>query len=286
MTPKETLPLTERPAWKALTGHFHQVGDLHLRQLFKDDPGRGERLTAQAVGLYLDYSKHRLTDETFKLLLQLAAESGLKDRIDAMFRGEKINVTEKRAVLHVALRAPKGAAIMVDGDNVVPLVHAVLDKMTGFSQKMRSWRLARPLVAGDPLISGVRRHKYYSYLYLPSPRPNQSVFLYNKKTAHLKHLWSLPNAKVMAIVSEMPTVDKKWQRTKNWCDSFFDGSFWHTIRDMHKITMPSETEYLNANREKLIQAGCKVPQTRFTDPFDFSKVSINKIVDTKTASAE
>lgn len=142
------------------------------------------------------------------------------------------------------------------------------------------------VVAGDPLISGVRRHKYYSYLYLPSPRPNQSVFLYNKKTAHLKHLWSLPNAKVMAIVSEMPTVDKKWQRTKNWCDSFFDGSFWHTIRDMHKITMPSETEYLNANREKLIQAGCKVPQTRFTDPFDFSKVSINKIVDTKTASAE
>ena len=138
MTPKETLPLTERPAWKALTGHFHQVRDLHLRQLFKDDPGRGERLTAQAVGLYLDYSKHRLTDATVQLLLQLAAESGLKDRIDAMFRGEKINVTENRAVLHVALRAPKGAAIMVDGDNVVPLVHAVLDKMTGFSQKVRT----------------------------------------------------------------------------------------------------------------------------------------------------
>jgi glucose-6-phosphate isomerase len=137
MTP-EILPLTERPAWKALTGHFHQVGNLHLRQLFKDDPGRGERLTAQAVGLYLDYSKHRLTDATVKLLLQLAAESGLRDRIDAMFRGEKINVTENRAVLHVALRAPRGATIMVDGENVVPLVHAVLDKMTGFSQKVRT----------------------------------------------------------------------------------------------------------------------------------------------------
>ncbi len=138
MTPKETLPLTERPAWKALAGHFHQVRDLHLRQLFNDDPGRGERLTAQAVGLYLDYSKHRLNDATVKLLVQLAAESELKDRIDAMFRGEKINVTENRAVLHVALRAPKGAAIMVDGENVVPLVHAVLDKMTEFSQKVRT----------------------------------------------------------------------------------------------------------------------------------------------------
>ena len=102
-------PLTERPAWKALEAHYQQVREVHLKQLFADDPQRGERLTAEAVGLYLDYSKNRITDETLKLLLQLAEESGLRARIDAMFRGEKINLTEKRAVLHVALRAPKGA---------------------------------------------------------------------------------------------------------------------------------------------------------------------------------
>ena len=131
-------PLTERPAWKALEAHYQQVRELHLRKLFGDDPGRGERMTAEAVGLYLDYSKNRLTDETLKLLLQLAEESGLRARIDAMFRGEKINLTEKRAVLHVALRAPKGAVIVVDGENVVPQVHAVLDKMADFSDRVRS----------------------------------------------------------------------------------------------------------------------------------------------------
>jgi glucose-6-phosphate isomerase len=131
-------PLAERPAWKALEAHYQQVRKLHLRTLFKDDPGRGERMTAEAVGLYLDYSKNRLTDETLKLLLQLAGESGLRARIDAMFRGEKLNLTEKRAVLHVALRAPKGAVIAVDGENVVPQVHAVLDKMTDFSRRVRS----------------------------------------------------------------------------------------------------------------------------------------------------
>jgi glucose-6-phosphate isomerase len=131
-------PLTERPAWKALEAHYQQVRELHLRKLFGDDPGRGERLTAEAVGLYLDYSKNRLTDETLKLLLQLAGECGLRARIDAMFRGEKINLTEKRAVLHVALRAPKGAVIVVDGENVVPQVHAVLDKMANFSDRVRS----------------------------------------------------------------------------------------------------------------------------------------------------
>ena len=131
-------PLTERPAWKALEAHYRQVRELHLRELFTDDPGRGERMTAEAVGLYLDYSKNRLTDETLKLLLQLAEESGLRARIDAMFRGEKINVTENRAVLHVALRAPKGAVIIVDGENVVPQVHAVLDKMANFSDRVRS----------------------------------------------------------------------------------------------------------------------------------------------------
>src|SRR5262247_457069 len=134
----QIAPLTERKAWKALEAHHKNVRDLHLRKLFADDQKRGERMTAEAVGLYLDYSKNRVTDETLKLLLQLAEESGLRERIDAMFRGEKINITENRAVLHVALRAPKGASIVVDGENVVPAVHAVLDKMAGFSDRVRS----------------------------------------------------------------------------------------------------------------------------------------------------
>jgi len=131
-------PLTTRPAWKALEAHYEKARQLHLRTLFAEDPTRGERMTAEAVGIYLDYSKHRITDETLKLLLQLAEESGLRARIDAMFRGEKINITEDRAVLHVALRAPKGASIVVDGENVVPQVHAVLDKMAEFSSRVRS----------------------------------------------------------------------------------------------------------------------------------------------------
>src|SRR5882672_5521101 len=125
-------------AWKALTAHHDTIGELHLRQLFADDPTRGERMTAEAVGFYLDYSKNRITDETLRLLLQLAAESGLRKRIDAMFRGKKINVTEHRAVLHVALRSPRGASIVVDGKNVAPQVHAVLDKMADFSTRVRS----------------------------------------------------------------------------------------------------------------------------------------------------
>jgi glucose-6-phosphate isomerase len=132
------LPLTSRPAWKALAAHHAKIKDLHLRQLFADDPGRGERLTLEAAGLFCDYSKHRITDETLGLLLQLAEESGLRERIDAMFRGEKINVTENRAVLHVALRAPRGEKIVVDGEDVVPLVHAVLDKMSAFCDRVRS----------------------------------------------------------------------------------------------------------------------------------------------------
>jgi glucose-6-phosphate isomerase len=131
-------PLTQRRAWNALVAHHQNVRELHLRELFADDPTRGERMTAEAVGLYLDYSKNRVTDETLKLLLQLADESGLRGRIDAMFRGEKINVTENRAVLHVALRAPRGASIVVDGENVVPHVHAVLDQMVDFSNRVRS----------------------------------------------------------------------------------------------------------------------------------------------------
>src|SRR5215471_1852239 len=135
-------PLTKRKAWKALAAHFEKAKKLHLRDLFAQDPERGERLTLEAVGLYLDYSKNRVTDETLKLLFQLATESGLKERMDSMFKGEKINITEKRAVLHVALRAPKDAAIEVDGENVVPQVHEVLDRMADFAYRVRdgSWK--------------------------------------------------------------------------------------------------------------------------------------------------
>src|SRR6202522_1205474 len=130
--------LTQRAAWKALETHHDKVRNVPLRSLFSDDPGRAARFSIEAAGLYFDYSKNRITDETRKLLLQLAQESGLRERIDAMFRGEKINVTEKRAVLHVALRAPKGEKIVVDGQDVVPEVHAVLDKMSAFSDRVRS----------------------------------------------------------------------------------------------------------------------------------------------------
>jgi glucose-6-phosphate isomerase len=131
-------PLTARPAWKALQAHYEKIRHSHLRQLFADDPKRGERLTAEAVGIYFDYSKNRITDETLKLLVQLAEECDLRGRIAAMFRGDKINITEKRAVLHVALRAPRGATITLDGENVVPMVHAVLDKMADFCGKVRT----------------------------------------------------------------------------------------------------------------------------------------------------
>jgi glucose-6-phosphate isomerase len=130
--------LRERPAWKALQQHHAKIQNLHLRQLFAEDPQRGEHFALEAVGLYFDYSKNRVTDETIRLLLDLAAQSGLRERIDAMFRGEKINVTEKRAVLHVALRTMKGDSITVDGVNVVPEVHAVLDQMTAFANHVRS----------------------------------------------------------------------------------------------------------------------------------------------------
>jgi glucose-6-phosphate isomerase len=129
--------LRSLPAWKALEAHYSTVRELHLRQLFAEDPKRGERFSLEAAGLYLDYSKNRVTDETLKLLLQLAEESGLRKRIDAMFSGEKINITENRAVLHIALRAPRGASIVVDGENVVPQVQAVLDKMSDFSDRVR-----------------------------------------------------------------------------------------------------------------------------------------------------
>jgi len=136
--PAQIAPLAERQAWKDLAAHSQKIRDVHLRQLFADDSKRGERMTVEAVGLFLDYSKNRITDETLEILLRLADESGLRAAIDAMFGGEKINATEKRAVLHVALRAPRGASIVVDGRNVVLQVHAVLDKMTDFSNRVRS----------------------------------------------------------------------------------------------------------------------------------------------------
>ena len=131
-------PVVKHQAWKDLQTHYKKVKELHLRQLFAEDPKRGERLTVEALGLFLDYSKNRITDETLKLLIKLAEESDLRGRIDAMFRGEKINLTEKRAVLHIALRAPRDASIVVDGENVVPKVHAVLDRMADFSNRVRS----------------------------------------------------------------------------------------------------------------------------------------------------
>jgi glucose-6-phosphate isomerase len=137
-TPRTKQTESKREARKALESHYKKVSKLHLRELFDKDPERGERMTAEAIGLYLDYSKNRITNETLKLLLRVAEEAGLQSRIDAMFRGEKINLTENRAVLHTALRAPKGASIVVDGENVVPKVHAVLNKMADFSDRVRS----------------------------------------------------------------------------------------------------------------------------------------------------
>jgi glucose-6-phosphate isomerase len=135
---QDIATLTQHKAWKALANHYKKVRELHLRDLFAEDPRRGEQMTAEALGLFLDYSKNRATQETLRLLLKLADESGLRSRIEAMFSGEKINITENRAVLHVALRAPKGASIVVDGENIVPPVHAVLDQMAYFSNRIRS----------------------------------------------------------------------------------------------------------------------------------------------------
>jgi glucose-6-phosphate isomerase len=138
LTQAPGVPLTDRSSWKALQNHFDKIKNTHLRQLFADDPKRGDRLVVEVLGLYLDYSKNRITDETLRLLLQLAEESGLRERIDAMFRGDKINITEDRAVLHVALRAPRNAVIEVGGKSVVPEVHEVLDRMAEFSDRVRN----------------------------------------------------------------------------------------------------------------------------------------------------
>jgi len=138
MMTTQATPLSDRPAWKALASHYSEIQGKTLRQLFDEDPARGERFTAEFGGIFLDYSKNRITDETLKILVQLANESGLKERIDAMFSGEKVNITENRAVLHIALRAPKGESIKVDGEDVMPAVHAVLDKMSAFADRVRS----------------------------------------------------------------------------------------------------------------------------------------------------
>ena len=140
----EPRSLIELPAWQALLTHYQRIKNIHLRQLFAEDPDRGRRLTLEAAGLFLDYSKNRITAETLRLLVNLAAECRLSERIEAMFRGEKINATEKRAVLHIALRSPRDASILVDGENVVPWVHEVLDRMTAFAEKIRLGQLERP----------------------------------------------------------------------------------------------------------------------------------------------
>lgn len=139
------------------------------------------------------------------------------------------------------------------------------------------------LLVDDPLIKGVLRRKFYAWPYLPSPRPRQSVFLYRKRDDSLIRLWVLPNAGVMAVLSEMKHVPRKWQTQQAWSIAFFQGTFWEYIRYEHGIDMLSEKEYLHANREKLIQAGCKKIDSSFSEPFDFSKITIDKIVDTKTA---
>lgn len=140
-------------------------------------------------------------------------------------------------------------------------------------------------IAGDPLIQGIRRHKYAAWLYLPSPRPEQSCYLFNKRSDKIKRLWTLPNAASMSIISEMAMVDHKWKQTKGWCDAFFDKRFWQYIRTEHNISMLSELEYLQTYREELIQAGCKEVKSVPTDSFDFSKISAYQVVDSDNAIA-
>jgi glucose-6-phosphate isomerase len=143
MTAASQMKLTNRQSWKALSTHYESIRDVHLRTLFADDPKRGERFTLEAAGLFLDYSKNRITDETLALLCRLVSECGLASQIEAMFRGDKINITEDRAVLHVALRMPRSESIVVDGKDLVADVHAVLDKMAGFSEQGAQWGVER-----------------------------------------------------------------------------------------------------------------------------------------------
>jgi len=142
------------------------------------------------------------------------------------------------------------------------------------------------LIVDDCLIKGVMRRKFYAWPFLPSPRPRQACFLYKKQNDKISRLWVLPDAFTMATISEMTYVAPQWKTMKGWSDAFFDGKFFEHIRAQHGINMLSEIEYLNANRDKLIEAGCQVPDTAVAEPFDFSKISIKKIVDTKTAISE
>jgi glucose-6-phosphate isomerase len=175
--------LTALPAWQALATHADQVRDVHLRSLFDNDPSRGERFAVEAAGLYLDYSKNRITAETVRLLVALAGACGLRERIDAMFRGERINTTEDRAVLHVALRAPRGESIVLDGDDVVPHVHEVLDRMAAFADQVRDgrWRghtgrrvrtVVNIGIGGSDLgpVMAYEALRHYSARDLPRPR--------------------------------------------------------------------------------------------------------------------
>jgi hypothetical protein len=139
------------------------------------------------------------------------------------------------------------------------------------------------VIASDPLIQGVRRHKYTAFPYLPQPRPQQTVFLFNKQTHNCRRLWSLPNAKTMAVISEMSYVAPEWQNTKLWCDAFFNHTFFHTIREQYGIDHLSEKEYLDMHRAELIKAGCNEVKTSSSDPFDFSKVAVEKVIDKSKA---
>ena len=207
--PTTMQPLTQCPSWRALEAHYQVMQQRHLRQLFAEDPTRGERMTVEAAGLYLDYSKNRITDETLRLLFQLAQDTGLRDRIEAMFRGEKINATENRAVLHVALRAPRESTLVVDGENVVSQVHAVLDKMADFTQQVRSgaWRghtgkrirnIVNIGIGGSDLgpVMAYEALKYYS------DRTYQFRFISNiDGTDFREATWDLNPAETLFIVS-------------------------------------------------------------------------------------
>ena len=142
------------------------------------------------------------------------------------------------------------------------------------------------VIASDPLIHNLRRHKYTAFPYMPQPRPQQAVYLWNKPLQKIKFLWCMPDAKVMATISEMTYVAPQWQRTKGWCDAFFQGKFFQHIRSQHNINHLSESEFLELNREELIQAGCQESEFRVTEAFDFSKIAIDHIVDTKTAISD
>ncbi len=223
------MRLTDRPAWKALQAHAPAVRDLHLRDLFAAEPGRAERLSVEGAGLFLDYSKHRVTDETLRLLLALARECGLRERIDAMFRGDKINVTEKRAVLHVALRAPKGASIVVDGENVVPAVHEVLDRMSAFCDRVRggAWtghtgKRIRNVVnvgIGGSDLGPVMAHEALRHF---SDRNMRFEFVSNVDgTDFVESTWGMDPAETLFVISSKTFVTLETmtnaKTARDWC---------------------------------------------------------------------